>query len=99
MPLAARMVLGLCCAALAVYAGASLTGRATLPWWERAPAAGGADVYLSPGVNRFGGPPPLPQELEVEPTPGGESISVGVGAVGLAALALAALARRKPGSA
>ena len=35
MPLVARIVFGLCGAALALYAAASLTGNLAPPWWER----------------------------------------------------------------
>jgi len=95
----ARIVLGLCGAALALYAAASLTGDwlRTPPWWERAPTANEefeAAMYLYETDGLWGAPAP-PSRYPVE---GREAISIGVGAVGLTFAGFAVLGLCRTGT-
>jgi len=91
VPLVARIVLGLCGVALALYAAASLTGNwlATPPWWE-------VEHVEMAFVTRSSGRCTL-ETLRTHATPRErrELVSAGVGAVGLTLAGFAVLGRRR----
>jgi hypothetical protein len=82
-PLALRVVLGSFGLAAAVYAGASLAGAVTPPWWERMENVTPRTIRCSEGVVQF------PPRDASRPRSGRQLISGGVGAVGLALVVFA----------
>jgi hypothetical protein len=107
VPLLARIVLALAGLAFAVYAGASLTGHVTPPWWERPETNAEATERAAEELPRIGDFDTNEELIRAigrsgvlhrhtRPIPAREAISIGVGAVGLALAGFAVLYRRRP---